>query len=344
MTKSVESAIVRLYSTNRHPVGAGFLVRERHILTCAHVVTEALGLNSAEAPPDWAEIHLNFPLLAPGKYFTTHVCHWEPDADVAGLKMTADGPNGSEAIRLVTSDDLWGHSFRACGFPAGYGDGVWVSGVLRGRTAAGWIQIDGVKEPGYRVKPGFSGTPVWDEQLNGVVGMAVAADTDETVKAAYIIPADILAEAWPGAVRVHHIQPERAQETTEQPGGGEPSGVAIGDVTDGIRNSIIAGRDVHVNLGSRRESHHQGSGLSTDRAVSMKLRQILSDRFSSEELRTMCFDLGVDWDDLPARGKSAKARELVAFFERRERIGRLIRIGRQQRPDIPWSDITGVTE
>jgi len=339
MTKSVESAIVRLYSTNRHAVGAGFLVRERHILTCAHVVAEALGLNSAEAPPDWAEVHLNFPLLAPGKYFTTHVCHWKPDADVTGLKMTTDGPNGSKAVRLVASDDLWGHSFRACGFPAGYGDGVWVSGVLRGRTAAGWIQIDDVKVPGYWVKPGFSGTPVWDEQLNGVVGMAVAADTDETVKAAYIVPSDVLAEAWPGAIRVHHVQPERARETAEQ-----PSGVTIGDITDGIRNSIIAGRDVHVNLGSGRGSHPQGSGLSTDRTVSMKLRQILSERFSLEELRTLCFDLGVDWDDLPAQGKSAKARELVVFLEHQEGIGQLIRIGKQQRPDIPWSDITAITE
>jgi hypothetical protein len=74
---------------------------------------------------------------------------------------------------------------------------VLASGVLRGQTAAGWVQIEDVKEPGYRVQPGFSGTPVWDEQLSGVVEMAVAADADRLTKAAFVIPANQLIEAWP---------------------------------------------------------------------------------------------------------------------------------------------------
>ena len=61
------------------------------------------------------------------------------------------------------------------------------------------MQIEDVKETGYRVEPGFSGAPVWDEQLDGVVGMAVAAERGRIeVKAVFIIPADVLVKTWPG--------------------------------------------------------------------------------------------------------------------------------------------------
>jgi hypothetical protein len=68
----------------------------------------------------------------------------------------------------------------------------------------------------------------------------------------------------------------------------------------------------------------------------VKLRQILSRRFDEGELRTLCFDSGMDYDSLPGTGKADKARELVAYFERRERIPDLVRIGKQLRPDISW--------
>ena len=57
--------------------------------------------------------------------------------------------------------------------------------------------IEDVKETGYRVQPGFSGGPVWDEQLDGVVGMVVAADDDSTIKTAYIIPSHVIIEEYP---------------------------------------------------------------------------------------------------------------------------------------------------
>ena len=44
-----------------------------------------------------------------------------------------------------------------------------------------------------------------------------------------------------------------------------------------------------------------------------RLRQILSYRFDVGELQTLCFELGVDYDDLPGSGKADKARELVEY-------------------------------
>jgi tetratricopeptide (TPR) repeat protein len=69
------------------------------------------------------------------------------------------------------------------------------------------------------------------------------------------------------------------------------------------------------------------------------LRQILTDRFDEEELRTLCFDLGVDYDNLPGRGKAAKARELAAYFERRKQIPECVEVGKQLRPDILWEQV-----
>jgi KaiC/GvpD/RAD55 family RecA-like ATPase len=83
------------------------------------------------------------------------------------------------------------------GFPRGNEGGTWASGTLLDRQAAGWVQIEDVKETGYRVQPGFSGTPVWDDDLEGVVGMVVAAEARAEIKAAFTIPTDVLLGSWP---------------------------------------------------------------------------------------------------------------------------------------------------
>jgi len=81
-----------------------------------------------------------------------------------------------------------------------------------------------------------------------------------------------------------------------------------------------------------------------DQAELSRLRQILATRFSGENLRTLCFDLSVDYDDLPAKGKENKARELVTYLAQRGRIPELVRIGERLRPDIPWGDTLEVTK
>jgi hypothetical protein len=67
-----------------------------------------------------------------------------------------------------------------------------------------------------------------------------------------------------------------------------------------------------------------------------RLRRVLAERFDEGELRTLCFDLGIEYDDLPGEGRADKARELVAYLERRDRIPDLIEIGERIRPDVSW--------
>jgi tetratricopeptide (TPR) repeat protein len=245
MTTQLEPSIVRIREPNGQVVGVGFLVGERQALTCAHIVAQALGLLDNTLGMPEGEVMLDFPLVAPVHTLTANVVHWWLDRDFAELQLNSDPPSNVQPVCLVTADDLWGHAFRAFGFPSGYEDGVWTSGVLRGRTAAGWVQIEDIKEPGYWVQPGFSGTPVWDEQLNGVVGMAVATDTDRATKAAFMIPTQALIEASPELTKrsleagsLEHLQMqltrlEEAQRTAVDPSRFQPQ-------IDALRERIVA--------------------------------------------------------------------------------------------------------
>ncbi|NES24533.1 MAG: trypsin-like peptidase domain-containing protein [Symploca sp. SIO3E6] len=189
-------------------VGAGFLVSDCHLLTCAHVVTQALNMaqNTLEAPA--GKVNLDFPLIAPGQILSAKVVFWRPvqlkpltspeqGEDIAGLKLDGNSPASSNPVRLVGVTDTWKHPFRIFGFPKQREMGVWASGILRDKLANGWVQMEDIKVPGYSVEPGFSGAPVWDEELAGVVGIAVAAERKrEEAKASFLIPTSILSSAW----------------------------------------------------------------------------------------------------------------------------------------------------
>lgn len=200
---SIDTSIVRIRMADRTVVGVGFLVDEQHIFTCAHVVTQSLGLPEDIPDAPQAPIRLDFPLVAPKKLLTAKVVRWQPrqedeSGDIAVLQLQGEPPEGAEATRFAEDEDFWNHPFRAFGFPVGQDDGVWATGQLLGRQATNWIMIEDVKAQGFAVIQGFSGGPVWDTQLQGVVGMVVASSRPTTVdtKTAFVIPLDVLAAAW----------------------------------------------------------------------------------------------------------------------------------------------------
>lgn len=68
--------------------------------------------------------------------------------------------------------------------------------------------------------------------------------------------------------------------------------------------------------------------------TSRELRQILTHAFSLEELRNLCFDIGVDYDQLVGSEKGAKARSLVEYWQKRNDLGRLVEAIRFERGAI----------
>ena len=212
MSVDVEAAVVRI-RRGGVAVGAGFLAGPGRVLTCAHVVAEALGLAGTPTEPPQEELELDFPLRAAGAVLRARVSAdcWVPidpqtgRGDVAGLELLAEPPAGVSALRLVPVDDLFRHEFATFGFPApqpGFGGdplseaGVWAHGRILGRQAVGHVQLEGTSDVGFRIEPGFSGSPIWDLELRGAVGMTVTSDVLPERRTAYCIAASDLLAAW----------------------------------------------------------------------------------------------------------------------------------------------------
>jgi hypothetical protein len=70
-----------------------------------------------------------------------------------------------------------------------------------------------------------------------------------------------------------------------------------------------------------------------------KLHKLIVEHFDRGELRSLCFELNIDYDVLPGDdGKANKVRELLVYLDRRERIPELLQICRRDRPKLAWYD------
>lgn len=54
-----------------------------------------------------------------------------------------------------------------------------------------------------------------------------------------------------------------------------------------------------------------------------QMRETLNQILNGEELRTLCFDLGIDYDNLGGEGKTDKIRELIYYLNRRGQLAQL---------------------
>ena len=86
----------------------------------------------------------------------------------------------------------------------------------------------------------------------------------------------------------------------------------------------------------------QGKGASAEAKRKLEyraeLRQNLTERFNRDELRTLCFDLGIEHENLP-EAKDSMARELVACCEQTGSISALVAKCKELRPDVSWDDM-----
>ena len=64
--------------------------------------------------------------------------------------------------------------------------------------------------------------------------------------------------------------------------------------------------------------------------------RLLQTSFNKEELRQFCYELGVNYDDLPGEGNAAKALALVELAERQNALPVVVELGRRQRPQANW--------
>ncbi|MCI5118716.1 MAG: hypothetical protein D3913_12355, partial [Candidatus Electrothrix sp. LOE1_4_5] len=210
---SLESALVRLLideHSPRKPVGAGFLVTPTHVVTCAHVVNDALGYPQSRPDLPDSEVFLDFPLAKDQPLIRAKILHWFPvqeDSavgkleDIAVLELLSETPlpAGLQPAPVVVGEEREGlaaeSKVRMCGFPAGVDDGTYANGILQGRTAKGWVEIH--HQGKELVEGGFSGTAVWAVTENAVCGMTVSVLNRRNAVVAYMIPANVLITAFP---------------------------------------------------------------------------------------------------------------------------------------------------
>lgn len=202
---ALDSAIVRFFDAQGYVVGAGFLVSPQYVLTCAHVVQEALGkteqsLEETPFPLETETLELDFSIVAEDKKLKAKVVLWQPKNDIAGLKLASKAPSKCRAFELNPELKYEGnevHSCRVFGFA--YSDkGRWLNCYeIIGRVSGGQFQLEANKtEDGNIIKGGFSGAPVWNNNLRGVVGMVAEAGNERNnFKVAFAVPLEKLVSA-----------------------------------------------------------------------------------------------------------------------------------------------------
>lgn len=190
---------VCIRNTAGEPLGAGMLLGEGVVLTCAHVVTGAAGGPAGERSLPAREVLVTFDGLAGSPSARAEAIPecWAPpredgSADVALLQLrpSAPGVPGAALRRLPAPRHRNVHAY---GFPHQHPDGVWASATLAGPIGPGgeWVQLD-APPAGQLVRRGFSGAAVIDELTDAVVGMVVTAHTDEAERLSCMIPVDTL--------------------------------------------------------------------------------------------------------------------------------------------------------
>ncbi|WP_440072377.1 trypsin-like serine peptidase [Streptosporangium sp. OZ121] len=155
------------------PVGAGVLVGENRLLTCAHVV--ATGHRSTD------RLWVTFPwsntptrrhgALVVSVAGTSDAVSETSPGDPAFL-MLADPPSPevvAAPLRLEEVDDLVGRRWLVEGPADAEGRSVIVRGVMDPAPAHGCVTL--TTDPGHRLDPGLSGAAVWSPGYGAVIGM-----------------------------------------------------------------------------------------------------------------------------------------------------------------------------
>ncbi|WP_328433164.1 nSTAND1 domain-containing NTPase [Streptomyces sp. NBC_00425] len=191
-------AVARIHRPDGTVAGTGFLVAERTLVTCAHVVEAAGG-------GPGSEIRLAFPHLD-GQLMTGDVPAdlWRAanSEDVAFVRLPATPP-GARPLPLGSAEGCRGHRVRSFGFPAqappeghyGYGTGGDILPGADGRCTH--LQLTDAND----LTTGFSGGPVLDDVTGLVLGMLTEITAPDAFERgqeiAYATPTQVLREVLP---------------------------------------------------------------------------------------------------------------------------------------------------
>lgn len=192
----------------RDGIGCGVLIGPRQVVTCASLVGAALGVEVGAEPPP-GEVPVGLPLLPTPWQGRGRVVVWVPEAGLdprwtppgdrppglAVLELTETVPDDATPARLASIEP---HAYReravfCLGFPPDHPAGRRVHANCADADAD---SITGLTTDHGRIDWSFTGTGAWDPIRGSVLGLVVAAAPGST---GFLIPAHVLAAAWPQA-------------------------------------------------------------------------------------------------------------------------------------------------
>ncbi|MFF8943321.1 trypsin-like peptidase domain-containing protein [Streptomyces sp. NPDC014864] len=178
--------------------GAGFLVTDCHVLTCAHVVahgnTDAVSVTFAHGSAGAEERTAR--VVGHGGWAGRAT---DP-GDLAVLEL--DRPVPMKPAEFAAPSDAYGDPPRrlvAYGFPKRYDEGTLAEyrATATQLIAGEWVQLEAWAAHGQPLAPGFSGAAVTLADTGQVVGMVSAAARGTDVRNGRMLPAQVMARYWP---------------------------------------------------------------------------------------------------------------------------------------------------
>ena len=215
MDENYKTSHVRLIHQSEHAktvMGCGVFVNDKHIITCAHVVSDVLDLDhylplqngvevflecsfNRDFEPFAARVKASYPLdgspSPTGKTFID-LCLLE----VVSMPESLTDYCQSAYLRYLPSNesDFRHQSVESFGFPRNYNDiGRSQAAKLLNYNRNQWIHLYAEQQIDWIFEGGFSGAPVCDTQHGHVLGIMATASTDKT---AFLIPSLHLLEAF----------------------------------------------------------------------------------------------------------------------------------------------------
>jgi tetratricopeptide (TPR) repeat protein len=195
---------------NQLPAGGGMFCGDGYVVTCAHVISQ-----DAAAPvgPVYVEFqhagrHEPIPaLVAEGGWLPAAQDDGGMSRDVAVLRLQADPPPEAAPapLRPTPEGAAVPHKFYAYGYPRRLArGGVPARGTIVGQAGDEWLSLS-PEVGGQGLEPGFSGSPVWDIAVQGVVGIVVVRDGPRpsgdrdaiASRTAYAIRMETVVRYWP---------------------------------------------------------------------------------------------------------------------------------------------------
>jgi hypothetical protein len=129
---------------------------------------------------------------------------------------------------------------------------------------------------------------------------------------------------------VAYYAPELAQRL------GVPSDIGIGNLVSEILEVVKSPETISSTFQTQANASPMAKSISETPISRSQLRDNLVNFFSEGELRSLCFDLGIDYEELGGRSKNVKVLELIGYMQRRARMDELMFQAKKLRPDASW--------